>query len=427
MNVYLVGGAVRDTLLGRAVVDRDWVVVGATPAEMVAAGYRPVGQDFPVFLHPETHEEYALARTERKSGPGYRGFVVDSDPSVTLEEDLSRRDLTINAMAMTDAGELIDPHGGRDDLEALRLRHVSDAFVEDPVRVLRVARFMARLAPLGFTVADDTRALMRRMVDEGEVAHLVPERVWQELDRALAAPAPRAFVETLRGSGALAVVLPELDALFGVPQPPEHHPEIDAGEHTLLVLEQAMRLDESSETRFAALCHDLGKGTTPPSDWPSHPDHEARGAELVAALAERLRLPRQVRDLAVLAARYHTHCHRLFELRTGTLCKLLESLDVIRKPERLERFARVCEADARGRLGFEDRDYPQADALRELAETFRAVDAGAVAKATSDRARIPEAIRSARLSALAHARKTCPRRDGLPALAPTAPRTPGGL
>ena len=405
MNVFLVGGAVRDTLLGRPVVDRDWVVVGATPDDMIAAGYRPVGQDFPVFLHPETHEEHALARTERKSGPGYRGFVVDSDPSVTLEEDLSRRDLTVNAMAMTASGELVDPHGGARDLEARCLRHVSPAFVEDPVRVLRAARFMARLAPLGFTVAEETLALMRRMVADGEVAHLVPERVWQELARALAAPAPRAFVETLREAGALAVVLPELDALFGVPQPREHHPEIDAGEHTLLVLERAVALDESLETRFAALCHDLGKGTSPPERWPSHRGHEARGATLCAALAERLRLPGAVRDLAVLAARFHTHGHRVFELDDAARRELLESLDVIRKPERFERFVRVCEADARGRLGFAGTDYPQADTLRRLAAVFRGVDAGAVARRTADRARIPDAVRDARLEALAGARE----------------------
>lgn len=399
-TTFLVGGAVRDTLLGLPVVDRDWVVVGSTPEAMIRAGYRPVGQDFPVFLHPQTHEEHALARTERKSGPGYRGFVVSSDPSVTLEEDLSRRDLTINAIAMDCDGGTIDPHGGLADLEARRLRHVSEAFVEDPVRVLRVARFMARLAPHGFTVAAETRALMRQMVAEGEVAHLVPERVWQELERALRAPSPRAFVETLRDCGALAVILPELDALFGVPQPPEHHPEIDSGEHTLLVIEQAMRLDDSVETRLAALCHDLGKGSTPPARWPSHDGHEERGADLAAALSERLRVPRAARDLAVLAARFHTHGHRVSELRAATLCKLLDSLDVIRKPERFERFVNVCEADARGRLGFEACDYPQAARLRRFAEVYRAVDAGEIAKASVDRARIPEAIRTARIAAL---------------------------
>ena len=404
MDTYLVGGAVRDALLGLPVTDRDWVVVGETPEAMQKAGYRPVGQDFPVFLHPETHEEYALARTERKSGPGYRGFVVDSDPSVTLEQDLSRRDLTINAIAMDENGELVDPFDGRGDLEARRLRHVSAAFVEDPVRILRVARFMARLAGHGFGVAEETRALMREMVADGEVVHLVAERVWRELDGALAAPVPRAAFETLRDSGALAVVLPELDALFGVPQPTDSHPGTDAGEHALLALDAATALDGSVETRLAALCHDLGKSTTPKAAWPHHEGHERRGAELVAALAERLRIPRRVRDLAVLTARHHSACHALDTLDADALAGLLEALDAIRKPERLAAFARACEADARGRHGFAGRSYPQAARLLAFGDAFRGVDAGAVAKATADRARVPAAIREARTEALRRAR-----------------------
>lgn len=400
MNTYLVGGAVRDRLLGAPVKDSDWVVVGSTPADMIDANFRPIGKDFPVFLHPETHEEYALARTERKSGPGYRGFVVNADATVTLEEDLSRRDLTINAIAMHTDGRLVDPFDGRADIEARVLRHVSPAFVEDPVRVLRVARFMARLQPFGFSVAEETRALMQGMVDAGEVAHLVAERVWQELEGALATPAPRLFIETLRDCGALAVVLPELDRLFGVPQPPEHHPEIDSGEHSLLVLEQAVLRDTAVETRLAALLHDLGKGTTPAEEWPRHHGHEERGADIVAALAERLRFPKQARDLAVLGARYHGQAHDVARLRTTTVARLLEALDVVRKPERFERFVIVCEADSRGRTGFENRDYPQADTLRSLAEAWRGVDAGAIAGATSDKSRIPEAIRNARLAAL---------------------------
>jgi len=359
MNAYLVGGAVRDRLLGLSVTDRDWVVVGRTPADMIDAGFRPVGKDFPVFLHPETHDEYALARTERKSGPGYRGFVVNADASVTLEEDLSRRDLTINAIAMHEDGSFIDPYNGRGDIEARVLRHVSPAFIEDPVRVLRVARFMARLAPCGFSVAEETRSLMQDMVATGELEHLVAERVWQELEGALAAPAPRQFIDTLRSCGALGVVLPEVDRLFGVPQPAEHHPEIDSGEHSLLVLEQAVLRDTSVDTRLAALLHDLGKGTTPVEQWPRHPGHEGRGAEIVIDLAERLRFPKQARDLATLSARYHGQAHDVESLRATTIARLLEALDVVRKPERFERFLIVCEADSRGRLGFEDRPYPR--------------------------------------------------------------------
>lgn len=358
------GGAVRDRLLGLPVSDRDWVVVGATPEEMIERGYRRVGRDFPVFLHPETHEEYALARTERKTAAGYRGFAVHASPDVSLEEDLARRDLTINAMAETADGELVDPYGGVADLEARRLRHVSPAFVEDPVRILRVARFAARFAPLGFTVAPETRALMQCMVEAGEVDALVPERVWQELERALGEQRPSAFFEELRACGALAVLLPEVDRLWGVPQPEKWHPEVDTGVHVMLVLEAAARLTEDRQVRFAALTHDLGKGETPPSEWPRHVAHEHRSARLVRALCDRFRVPNEYRDLALLVARHHGQCHRALELRPGTVLRLLDALDAFRRPARLEQFLLACEADFRGRPGYEARAYPQAGWLR---------------------------------------------------------------
>lgn len=402
MKTYLVGGAVRDRLLGLTVKDRDWVVVGATPDKLRVAGYKAVGKDFPVFLHPDTHEEYALARTERKSGPGYHGFVFNTDSAVTLEDDLHRRDLTINAIACDNNGNLIDPHNGQRDIEQRLLRHVSAAFVEDPVRVLRIARFMARLAPFGFSVAPETLALMKSMVETGEVDNLVAERVWQELAGALAANSPRAFVETLRSCGALAVVLPEVDRLFGVPQKPEWHPEIDTGLHTLLVLDQAAASGDAPEMRFAALCHDLGKGTTPVALLPSHTGHEARGAELCNSLCERLRTPRRFRDLAVLTARYHLHCHRAKLLRPGKLLNLLQALDVARKPQRFEYFLSACEADARGRTGFENRAYPEADYLREAADLLGSVDAGRIARSlgADSSSNIPDAIHRAQLRAM---------------------------
>ena len=408
MDTYLVGGAVRDALLGLPVVDRDRVVVGATARDMLDAGYVPVGRDFPVFLHPETHEEHALARTERKSGPGYRGFEVHSDPSVTLEEDLARRDLTINAMARADDGRLIDPYGGAADLESRTLRHVSDAFVEDPVRVLRLARFAARLAPLGFAVAPETLALARRMVESGEMAALVPERVWQELVGALSAARPRAFFETLRACGALGATFPEVDALYGVPQPERHHPEVDVGEHVMLVLDRAAELSDALDARFAALCHDFGKATTPAEDLPSHPGHEERGAAIADAFCERLRAPCDERAVAVLTARWHTHCHRAAELRPATVADLLAAFDVARRPARLDAFLVACEADARGRLGMQDRDCAGARTLRRLADAWLSVDAGAIARATADRARVPETIRIARIDAIRAAREGVP-------------------
>ena len=376
MKAYVVGGAVRDRLLGLPVQDRDWVVVGATPEEMAAQGYRPVGRDFPVFLHPATHEEYALARTERKVAAGYKGFTVYAHPDVTLEEDLSRRDLTINAMAETADGALIDPFGGAADIGARRLRHVSPAFVEDPVRILRVARFAARFAPLGFTVAEETMALMRRMVENGEAGALVPERVWQELSRALGEERPSAFFEVLRACGALAVLFPEIDRLWGVPQPAQYHPEVDTGVHTLLVLEAAARLTPDTVVRFAALTHDLGKGTTPPAEWPRHVGHEHRGARLVGELCERLRAPNEYREVAVLTARFHGDCYRALELRPGTVLRLLDSLDAFRRPERFEQVLSACEADFHGRPGYETLAYPQAAHLR-AAQAAAAVIKGA--------------------------------------------------
>jgi len=379
MEIYLVGGAVRDKLLGLTVADRDYVVVGATPEQMVAQGYTPVGADFPVFLHPETKEEYALARTERKSGHGYKGFTVYTAPDVTLEDDLRRRDLTINAMAEGPDGRLIDPFGGEKDLREGVLRHVSPAFAEDPVRILRVARFAARYAKWGFRVAHATQTLMRQMVEAGEVDHLVPERVWSELQRALGEDRPSRFFTVLRGCGALARLFPEIDALFGVPQPEKHHPEVDTGVHVMLVLDAAAELSPDTRVRFAALTHDLGKGTTPPAEWPQHIDHEGRGVGLVQALCQRLRAPNEYRDLALLTARYHGHCHRALELRPGTVLEVLEGMDAFRRPERVAMFVTACEADARGRKGREREPYPQAQLLLAAHAAARAVDTAAVA------------------------------------------------
>ncbi|MBS1201179.1 MAG: cca [Proteobacteria bacterium] len=353
MEVYLVGGAVRDALLGLPVGERDWVVVGASPEDMEQRGYRAVGRDFPVFLHPETHEEYALARTERKVGRGYRGFEVHCAPDVTLEDDLRRRDLTINAMARDAGDRLVDPYGGRADIEHKLLRHVSEAFAEDPVRILRVARFAARFAPLGFSVAPATVALMRSMVDSGEVDALVPERVWQETHKALTEPRPDAFLAVLRDCGALARIFPELDALWGVPQPPRWHPEIDTGVHMLLVMQAAARLTDNPRVRFAALLHDLGKGETPPDAWPRHIGHEDRGARLVRQLSDRLRVPTDFRHLAELTARWHGLAHRALELKASTILQLLEHCDALRRPDRFREFLLACEADFRGRTGWE--------------------------------------------------------------------------
>jgi len=359
MQVYLVGGAVRDRLLGREVSERDWVVVGATPGELERAGYIPVGRDFPVFLHPKTKEEHALARLERKVAPGYRGFTTEFSPDVKLEDDLRRRDLTINAMAQDSAGNIVDPYGGQRDLEARLLRHVSEAFAEDPVRILRVARFAARYAPLGFQIADETLALMRQMVADGEANALVAERVWTETEKALGEPCPDVFISALRECRALKVIYPEIDALFGVPQPEKWHPEIDTGIHQLMALREAVKLGGGVAVRFAVLMHDLGKGVTPADKLPSHPGHEDAGIALVEQLAARLRVPNHLRELAVMTARYHTHVHRASELRADTVLKTLEGCDALRRPERFEDFLLACESDARGRKGLEMRDYPQ--------------------------------------------------------------------
>ena len=400
LEIYEVGGAVRDRLLGLPVDEHDWVVVGATPEAMTDRGFRPVGREFPVFLHPETGEEYALARTERKTAPGYHGFSFHASPSVSLVEDLGRRDLTINAMAKAPDGTIIDPFNGRGDLDSRRLRHVSDAFREDPVRILRLARFAARFAPLGFRVAEDTIVLCREMVQSGEVDALVPERVWQEMARALMAPAPDAFIRTLRGCGALAVLFPEIDCLFGIPQPEDHHPEVDTGEHVLLVLQQAALLDADLPARFAALVHDLGKGLTPAAELPRHRGHEARGVPLVEAISERLRVPSECRDIARGVTRDHLHCHRVRTLRPQTLLDMLERLDVLRRPARLDSFLVACEADYRGRLGLENRPYPQADYLREAVDRCRAVDASRFVEQGLKGPAIGEAIRRVRLQAL---------------------------
>ena len=401
MRIYQVGGAVRDKLLGLTIKDHDWVVVGTTPDEMRQQGYRQVGKDFPVFLHPVTHEEYALARTERKTGPGYTGFDFHAAPDVTLEQDLTRRDLTINAIAMAKDGSLVDPFNGQQDLEQKLLRHVSPAFSEDPVRILRVARFYARFAALGFTIADETLALMQQMVNNGEVDALVPERVWQETQRALGEQQPRAFFEALRNCGALARIFPELDALFGVPQTETHHPEIDTGIHTLMVLDQACLLSPEPRVRLAALLHDLGKGDTPKEEWPRHIGHEARSLPLVRQLCQRLRIPKDYRDLALLAAQYHTHCHRAAELRPKTLLDTLQALDAFRRPERFEEFLLACIADSRGRLGFEDKDYPQAELFRQAHAAALSVDAAALAQQGLKGSQLADRLQQLRCNAIA--------------------------
>ena len=366
MKIYLVGGSVRDQLLGLKTKDHDWVVVGATAADLLKQNYRQVGKDFPVFLHPKTNEEYALARTERKTSAGYSGFSFQTNANVTLEEDLIRRDLTINAIAQAEDGTLTDPFNGRADIEKKILRHVSPAFVEDPVRILRLARFAARFAELGFTIAEETQQLMCKMVENGEVDALVPERVWQETMRALTEKTPARYFEVLRECDALKKLFPEIDQLWGVPQPEKHHPEIDSGIHTMMVLTQAAKLSNDPKVRFAALVHDLGKGTTPKEQWPKHIEHESRGVPLVEALCDRYRIPNDYRELAVIVTKYHLHYHRAEELRNDTFLKTLESLDAFRRPERFELFLLACEADSRGRTGYENQDFKQPDIYRQV-------------------------------------------------------------
>ncbi|WP_447937793.1 multifunctional CCA addition/repair protein [Thermomonas fusca] len=406
MKTYLVGGAVRDALLGLPAGDRDFVVVGASVQQMLDAGYRQVGRDFPVFLHPETGEEHALARTERKSGRGYTGFVVHADPSVTLEDDLRRRDFTINAIARAGDGTLVDPFGGARDIEARVLRHVGDAFVEDPLRVLRAARFMARFAPLGFTVAPETLALMRQMVASGELAELVPERVWQELAKALRAAAPGAFLRTLREADALRAVLPEVDALYGVPQRAEYHPEIDTGLHCELVCDMAARLAPGDDlVGYAALCHDLGKALTPADVLPKHLMHEQRGVAPAIAMSQRLKVPNEHRELAVACCREHLNVHRIAELRAATVHELIARCDGFRKPARIDQLATVCEADARGRAGRGETNYPQADTLRRLHAAAMGVRGADIAAQGVIGPAFGEALRKARIAVIADARQ----------------------
>lgn len=401
MQVYLVGGAVRDELLGLPVRDRDWVVVGTTPEAMLAQGYRAVGRDFPVFLHPETGEEYALARTERKAGTGHQGFVFHADPSVTLEQDLLRRDLTVNAIARAADGELIDPYGGRADLEARVLRHVSEAFDEDPLRVLRVARYAARFAAQGFGVADGTRERMGRMSASGELAALSAERVWRELDGLLATDSPAVGLELLRETGALAALLPEVDALFGVPQPERWHPEVDTGLHMLMTVTAAAALSPEPAVRFAAMVHDLGKALTPEQDLPSHHGHDHAGVPLVEALCARLKVPGAYRDLGVLASREHIRLHQVEEARPGTLVDLLLRCDALRRPERFELLLEVCHADLRGRTGREDVPYPQRARLEAALAAIAGVDHAALDLSEDAEARVREARIAAVTEALA--------------------------
>ena len=413
LNTWVVGGAVRDALLGLPVKDRDHVVVGATPDQMTALGFVAVGKDFPVFLHPETHEEYALARTERKTAPGYTGFSVHAAPDVTLEQDLQRRDLTINAIAQHADGTLVDPYGGRDDLQKRVFRHVSPAFAEDPVRILRIARFAARFAD--FSVAPETQALMQRMVASGEVDALVPERVWQELSRGLMEDKPSRMFAVLRDCGALARILPELDALSGVPQPAQHHPEIDTLVHVMMVVDMAAARGLSLPVRFAALVHDLGKGATNPTDWPRHIAHEARSVALVDDLAKRLKLPNDVKDLALMTAREHGNVARAQEMRANTIVKLFERCDAFRKPARFAAMLEASECDARGRTGFEDRPFPQADLLQRALAAAQAVNAGEIAAGVMQRApdkpseKIAAAVHAARVGAVEQTLQSSPK------------------
>jgi len=400
MQIYLVGGAVRDKLLNLPVKDRDWVVTGATPDGMVQLGYKPVGKDFPVFLHPDTHEEYALARTERKTSKGYHGFSFNAAPDVTLQDDLLRRDLTINAIAEDESGQIYDYHNGRHDLDNRTLRHVSDAFAEDPVRILRVARFAARYADLGFTIADETLQLMTHMVKAGEVNALVAERVWQETEKALAESRPEVFFTTLRECGALKILFPDVDRLFGVPQPAQWHPEIDTGIHTMMVLHQATLLSEDPEVRFAALTHDLGKGTTPENIRPSHHGHEDRSYDLVIDLCKQYRIPKRFADLAKLTAKYHTHIHMAFDIKAKTVLKVLAACDIYRKPERFSQILLACKADSRGRTGFEDNAYAQVEFYEQAADICRTVEVKDIIAEGISGEQIKQELHKRRLAAL---------------------------
>lgn len=401
MQIYKVGGAVRDRLLNRPVHEIDWVVVGGSAEEMLAQGFRPVGADFPVFLHPQSGEEYALARTERKSGHGYGGFTFFAAPEVTLEEDLQRRDLTINAMAEDDQGRLIDPYNGQQDLAAKLLRHVAPAFAEDPLRVLRVARFAARYAPLGFRVAEETMQLMRQLAVSGELLTLTAERSWKEISRALMEPCPDIFIQVLKDCDALQVILPEVARLFGVPQPATHHPEIDTGLHVLSVLNQCAQTDQPLNVRWACLLHDVGKGLTDPAEWPRHIAHEQKGVALVKAISQRCKVPKDCQALAVLVCQYHTHSHRALELKASTLLELLVSVDAFRRPQRFQEFVAACTMDARGRTGLEHQPYPQADYLAAAATTASAVNAQALLAQGLQGEELGQALYALRLKAIA--------------------------
>lgn len=403
MQTYLVGGSIRDQLLGLPIKDRDWVVVGSTPGEMIDKGFQAVGKDFPVFLHPKTHEEYALARTERKTAPGYKGFVIHAAQDVTLEQDLIRRDLTINAIAQDEHGNIIDPFNGQQDLKDKILRHVSPAFTEDPVRVLRIARFAARF---DFTIADETKQLIAEMIADQELEHLVAERVWQELEKALATPRPSLFFMALREVGALHILFPEIDRLFGVPQVPKWHPEIDTGIHVMLVLDQAAKLSEEMTVRFAALCHDLGKGTTPADILPQHIGHERRSVKLTQALCERLRVPKEVQILALKVAEYHTHMHLLFEMKSATILKVIEALDAFRKPERFTHYLLAAEADFRGRPGYEICPMPELDVFKHCFQAAQAITAKPFLEKGISGPAITQAIRQQRIKEIDQIMKT---------------------
>jgi len=405
MQTYLVGGAVRDALLNIPIKDKDWVVVGSTPAELINLGYSQVGADFPVFLHPKTKEEYALARTERKSGGGYQGFNCDFNPDITLEEDLLRRDLTINAMAQDESGNIYDPYNGQQDLQLKKLRHVSEAFAEDPLRILRVARFAARFAHLGFTIAQDTLELMREITHSGELALLTAERVWQETERALGEPQPWVYFQVLRECGALAIIFPELDRLFGIPQPEKHHPEIDCGIHTLMVLEQASKLTKDIRIRWASLLHDLGKGLTREDILPSHYGHEQSGEKLVIQVNKRLKAPTEFKDLSRLVCLYHTHIHRAFELKPETILKLFNHIDLWRKPERLQKILIACKADSRGRTGFENVEYNQVEYINDLATACLQITAKQFVEKGILGKEIGEAMAKERVNVIANLKK----------------------
>lgn len=399
-TVYLVGGAVRDELLGLPVTEKDWLVVGATPETMLEQGFITVGKDFPVFLHPQTKDEYALARTERKTAAGYHGFQFHTSPEVTLEEDLIRRDLTINAMVKDAQGHIIDPFHGQQDLDNRILRHVSDAFIEDPVRILRIARFAARFSHLGFTIAQETMALMKQMVARGEVDALVSERIFKEFSRALSEKSPEVFIRVLRDCGALEVIFPEIDILFGIPNPEQWHPEIDTGVHTLMVLQQCAQLSGDASVRFAALCHDLGKAKTLKNHWPSHKGHEKSGVSIIKNLCERIKAPRSWCELACLSSEFHLHCHRLMEMKPETIVKTLEKLDAFRRPQRFEHFLITCEADFKGRLGWENKDYPQRQQFSQLRKAASAINSKAIAQNCQNSTDIAKQIHQARVKAV---------------------------